>query len=197
MATSTLNPKVVLLTVGLALSAVGAVASDYQPYPNTSPGTTYRWKTYVVDDHGGKKLRGIYIDTIEGKTLIGDHEYVVVKRVNPENRPLSPIIYRCDNQLFGILLAPSERALLVHWKGSPSEGQTWTNGTQKIVTRGQADVEAEGAAYRDCWVLDQFDNGQLVNRSYFNRDEGWVESVRYTNGRVSVITIRLPEGIDQ
>ena len=197
MATSTLNPKVVLLAVGLALSGVGAVASDYQPYPNTSPGTVYRWKTYVVDDHGGKKLRGIYIDTIEGKTLIGDHEYVVVKRVNPENRPLSPIIYRCDNQLFGILLAPSERALLVHWKGSPSEGQTWTNGTQKIVTRGQADVEVEGAAYRDCWVLDQFDNGQLVNRSYFNRDEGWVESVRYTNGRVSVITIRLPEGIDQ
>ena len=197
MATSTLNPKVVLLAVGLALSGVGAVASDYQPYPNTSPGTVYRWKTYVVDDHGGKKLRGIYIDTIEGKTLIGEHEYVVVKRINPEKKPLSNIIYRCDKQVFGILLGPSEQSFLVHWKGTPSEGQSWMSGAQKIVTRGQADVEAEGTVYRDCWVLDQFDNGQLVNRSYFNRDDGWVESVRYTNGKLVGFTFRLPEGVDQ
>jgi hypothetical protein len=197
MATSILNRKAILLAAGLALSAVSAVASDYQPYPDTSPGTVYRWKTYAVDDHGGKKLRGIYIDTIEGKTLIGEHEYVVVKRINPEKKPLSNIIYRCDKQVFGILLGPSEQSLLVHWKGAPSEGQSWMSGAQKIVTRGQADVEAEGTVYRDCWVLDQFDNGQLVNRSYFNRDDGWVESVRYTNGKLVGFTFRLPEGVDQ
>jgi hypothetical protein len=145
-----------------------------------------------VDERGEKKFRGIYTNTIEGKTVIGEHEYVVVKRVNPENRPLSDIIYRCDDRLFGILLGPSEQSLLVHWKGTPSEGQAWTNGAQKIVIRGQADVEAEGTVYRDCWVLDQFDNGQLVNRSYFNRDDGWVESVGYTNGKVAGFTFRLP-----
>jgi hypothetical protein len=194
MATSTSNLKAILLAAGLAFLARSAAASDYQPYPDTSPGATYRWKTYVVDDHGGKKLRGIYIDTIEGKTLIGEHEYVVVKRINPEKKPLSNIIYRCDKQVFGILLGPSEQSLLVHWKGTPSEGQSWMSGAQKIVTRGQADVEAEGTVYRDCWVLDQFDNGQLVNRSYFNRDDGWVESVRYTNGKLVGFTFRLPQG---
>jgi hypothetical protein len=197
MATSTLNRKAILLAAGLAFIARSAAASDYQPFPDTSPGTVYRWKTYAVDERGGKKLRGIYTNTIEGRTLVGEHEYVVVKRANPENKPLSDIIYRCDDRLFGILLGPSEQSLLVHWKGSPSEGQSWTSGTRKVVTRGQADVEAEGTIYRDCWVLDQMENGQLVNRSYFNRDDGWVESVLYSGGKVSAIAFRLPQGDNQ
>lgn len=197
MATSTLNLKAVLLAAGLALSAGSTVAKDYQPFPDTSPGTVYRWKTYAVDERGQKKLRGIYTNTIEGKTLLGEHEYVVVKRANPEHKPLSDIIYRCDDQLFGILLGPSEQSLLVHWKGSPKEGQSWTSGTRKVVTRGQSDVEAEGTVYPDCWVLDQFENGQLVNRSYFNRDDGWVESVLYSGGKVSAISFRLPQGTDR
>ena len=197
MATSTSNRKTVLLAAGLALIARSTIANDYQPFPDTSPGTIYRWKTYAVDPHGEKKLRGIYTNSIEGKTLIGEHEYVVVKRANPENKPLSTIFYRCDDRLFGILLGPSEQTLLVHWKGTPSVGQAWTSGAQKIVIRGQADIDAEGVTYRDCWVLDQFDNGQLVNRSYFNREDGWIESVGYTNGKVSAIGFRLPQGIDR
>jgi hypothetical protein len=41
------------------------------------------------------------------------------------------------------------------------------------------------------------ENGQLVNRSYFNRDDGWVESVLYSGGKVSAIAFRLPQGDNQ
>jgi hypothetical protein len=194
MATSTSNPKAILLAAGLAFGAQVAVASNYQPYPDTSPGTVYRWKTYRVEENGKRTLRGIYTDTIQGKTLIGEHEYIVVQRANPEKKALPPIVYRADDQLFGVLLGPTEESLLVNWKGSPSVGQSWMRGSMQVVIRGQQDVEAEGVSYPDCFVLDMLRDGTLADRSYFDREAGWIETILYRDGKPLAISYRLPEG---
>jgi hypothetical protein len=139
-------------------------------------------------------LRGIYTNTIQGKTLVGDHEYIVVKRANPENKPLGDIVYRCDNQLFGVLLGPTEQTLLVNWKSPATVGQSWSNGPVQVITRGEQDVQAEGETYENCLVVDLMRDGVLADRTYYDREAGWIKTILYRDGKPLAVSYRLPEG---
>jgi hypothetical protein len=190
MATSTFNRKALLLAILLACVVGAAVAGDYPVFPDTTLGTTYYWKSYLVDAHGKRTYHGVYQNTISGTQWVGAHAYVVVNRRNTLNQPVSGIIFRRDEELCGTLDGDTEDSLVVAWKGEPRVGQTWSHGSVQTVIRKQEDVEIEGVVYRDCLVADRLDDGQMTNRSYFSKEHGWVESIAYHHGKVTAIGYR-------
>jgi hypothetical protein len=190
MATSTFNRKALLLATVLACGVRAAVAGDYPLFPNTELGTTYYWKTYRVDERGKRSYQGVYTNTVAGTAWVDGHAYVVVRRRNTLNQPVSDIEYRQDDELCGTLDGEDARSLVIKWKGVPSVGQTWSRGSVQTVIRKREDVEANGVVYRDCLVVDRLDDGRMTSRCYFDQEQGWVKVVAYQQGKITGVGYR-------